>query len=452
MKVRFAFLAVLPLLQLMASGCSDREADSPPTRTAEATAQASAAASATRTQAKPSATGASTATTPPATASGPAEFDGSRALSHIERLATTIGPRVAGSAAETTAVAYIRDQFKASGYDVEIQEFSFEGDPFRPATVQAGGKTIDGYALSGSVGGTVSAASVFVGLGDAAGIGGQNLRGKVAVADRGTLRFGEKYDNVKASGAVALVILNNEDGDLLGNLFKPSDIPVVSLSGGAAGSVRAAAQAGGTISVKAPSAEVTKSLNVIARPAPGAKCLLVVGGHHDTVPGAPGAHDNASGTAETIELARAFAADGLDNGLCFATFGAEESGLHGSKALAAKLKAAGELPKIMVNLDTTGLGTRIDLIGSAELTKAALAVAQKLSIEAAITELGANFGSDHQSFSDVGVPVLFFATNDIGKLHTPGDTTATIQPQTLENSGDLAFAVIRQLLAQVARG
>lgn len=435
--------AALVLLVLAAAACSNREA-------ATAPANGSATASSTRSATEP-ATSTPTAT-PRRVAEGPAAFDGARALAHIEHLASVIGPRVSGTEGEDAAVAYIREQFEAAGYEVELFAFAFEADPFRSATLTAAGESIAAYAMTGSAGGQLTAQSAFVGLADEDGIAGRDLTGLIAVANRGTLRFSEKLANVEAAGAVALVVINNQEGDFVGNLAGPSRIPVVTVSDSAGAAVRAIAEAGGELSLDVPGGATTGSVNVVAR-APGSDaCTVLVGGHHDTVPGAPGAHDNASGVGAILELARAFAADGLDEGLCFVTFGGEESGLNGSRALARELSRDGKLPDYMVNIDANGVGGRVNLIGTAALTSRALEVAAGLGIGADVTRLGANFGSDHQSFEAEGVPVLFFTSDSIGKLHTPEDTFDTISAGVVEDGGDLAYAIIAELLDGIAGG
>ena len=125
---------------------------------------------------------------------------------------------------------------------------------------------------------------------------------------------------------------------------------------------------------------------------------ILVGGHHDTVPGSPGGNDNSSGTAHVIELARLLAADGLDEGLCFATFGAEELGLLGSDYLAGEWEELGVLPRFMVNLDVTGTGDVVAVIGTERLVDQALAIAVGLEVPAAESSLPPNAGSDHSSF------------------------------------------------------
>ncbi|MCS7131537.1 MAG: M28 family metallopeptidase, partial [Hadesarchaea archaeon] len=69
----------------------------------------------------------------------------------------------------------------------------------------------------------------------------------------------------------------------------------------------------------------------------------------------PGANDNASGVAVMLEVARV-AAEERPSGveLVFAALGAEEQGLHGSRALAATMHGG-----VALNLDTVGVGSRI---------------------------------------------------------------------------------------------
>jgi Zn-dependent M28 family amino/carboxypeptidase len=282
-------------------------------------------------------------------------------------------------------------------------------------------------------------------VGDQAGIAGQDLTGKVAVADRGSVRFGDKLDNVRAAGAAALVVVNNAPGSFSGVLGKIVEIPAVGVRQDAGDRVRDAARAGLALTVTVPAGTGGQGANVIARPRPEARCDILVGGHYDTVPAAPGANDNASGTANVIELARAFAAAGPRDGLCFAAFSGEESGLHGSRALAERLQSDGALPRYMVNLDVTGGGTGIEVIGSPEPSRVALDAAGRLNIPAGATRLPENFGSDHQSFERLGVPVVYLSSGDFSAMHTPDDTADRIDPATLDRIGDLAFATIEAL-------
>ncbi|MBK9344864.1 MAG: M28 family peptidase [Dehalococcoidia bacterium] len=241
---------------------------------------------------------------PTGSASGPAEHDGSRALSILQELAK--GPRVSGSPAEARAAEYISGLFRSYGYTTEVMSFEFEGDRFRAGEVRLDGQPSEALTLAGSPGGQVQASAVYVGLADAAGVSGKDLKGKVAVADRGTLNFFDKYTNARDAGAVGLILVNNRPGPFSGNLTTLASFPVVSVSQEAGAAIVDAARAGRTVAISAPpTTGLTVALNVIARPTTASECKVLVGGHFDSVPGAPGANDKASGVANVIELARA---------------------------------------------------------------------------------------------------------------------------------------------------
>lgn len=426
-----------------------------PVESNAAPAESTASATPTDQPAKPKPTAAPTATpgvaNPAGAATGPAEHDGERAMAHLNHLAAA--PRVSGTEGEGAAAGYIAEELRSYGYTTEIMQFEFDGDRFRAGTARVGNADFEALTLAGSPGGQVSAPAAYVGLADPAGIAGQDLTGKIAVAERGTLNFIDKYANVKAAGAVGLIVTNNRPGPFSGNLTTLSSFPVVAVSQEDGAAFLAAAKADQLVSIDAPpTVGLTKALNVIASPTPNLNCRVLVGGHFDTVPSAPGANDNASGSSNVLELARAFAADGLDNGLCFAFFGAEESGLYGSKALADRLKTQGKLPAYMVNLDVTGIGDDVEVIGSSELVRRAIDLARNIGVTAVQSQLPANAGSDHQSFQDAGVPTVFFTSGDFGTIHTPQDVAGDIDGKELDRVGDAAYAMIKSLFAEVAQG
>ena len=82
------------------------------------------------------------------------------------------------------------------------------------------------------------------------------------------------------------------------------------------------------LSLKARHESNLTSLNVIAKKKPknstGNEKAVVVSSHYDSVVGAPGANDNASGTGLVLELARAFQNVETDKEIRFIAFGSEE--------------------------------------------------------------------------------------------------------------------------------
>ncbi|MBD0335968.1 MAG: M20/M25/M40 family metallo-hydrolase [Cyanobacteria bacterium Co-bin13] len=81
---------------------------------------------------------------------------------------------------------------------------------------------------------------------------------------------------------------------------------------------------------------------------------ILVGAHYDTVPGSPGADDNASGLAVLLELARHFTAHPPRSPLHLVAFDLEEYGLAGSRAYAASLKQQGTRLRLMLSLEMLG--------------------------------------------------------------------------------------------------
>src|SRR5262245_48841771 len=83
--------------------------------------------------------------------------------------------------------------------------------------------------------------------------------------------------------------------------------------------------------------------NLVALPrcAPGTPATFIAA-HYDSVPGCPGADDNASGLAVMLECARAIAELAGETALGFIAFNAEEDGLLGSRDFVAR--GLGTLP------------------------------------------------------------------------------------------------------------
>jgi len=102
--------------------------------------------------------------------------------------------------------------------------------------------------------------------------------------------------------------------------------------------------------------EVTVPATSGAATEPG---CIVVGAHYDTVPGTPGADDNASGVAALIELVRQLGAERFERALRFVFFPNEEPPFFpdagmGSAAYAAQLRRAGIDVHVMISLEMLG--------------------------------------------------------------------------------------------------
>ena len=81
---------------------------------------------------------------------------------------------------------------------------------------------------------------------------------------------------------------------------------------------------------------------------------ILVGAHYDTIPGSPGADDNASGVAVLLELARYTSKHPPMHPLWCVAFDMEEYGLSGSQAYASELMTIGHPLRLMLSLEMLG--------------------------------------------------------------------------------------------------
>lgn len=90
--------------------------------------------------------------------------------------------------------------------------------------------------------------------------------------------------------------------------------------------------------------------------------VILIGAHYDTVPGSPGANDNASGVAALLEISRGFAQRAPARSVRFVAFVNEEApffhgGQMGSMVYAKAARARGDDIRLMVSLEMLGCFT-----------------------------------------------------------------------------------------------
>jgi Zn-dependent M28 family amino/carboxypeptidase len=177
-----------------------------------------------------------------------------------------------------------------------------------------------------------------------------------------------------------------------------------------------------------------------------------------------GAEDNASGVAVVLEIAFALASnsEALDRSVTLAFFGAEEQGLVGSRAFAAKPPVS---PMVaMVNIDMIGrdlidqagvgavkplfglddrraigvLGTKGRPVFATIVEDAASAEGMKAwapeDLPGPLTEWAERESKgrgDSFSFEAVGVPALFFGQGESDDYHKPTDTPDKLVPHAM---------------------
>jgi hypothetical protein len=175
-----------------------------------------------------------------------------------------------------------------------------------------------------------------------------------------------------------------------------------------------------------------------------------------------GADDNGSGTTAILELARRFAEmpDRQGRRLVFITFSGEELNLYGSAAYCKEPPFPLEMTAAMYNLDMVGRlrpdsetgKDRLLTEGSGTATPL-LPLVEKLSrkYDLKTVNKASGFGpSDHTSFCEKKVPVLFVWTDYHEDYHSPSDTADKINVPGLRKVVDFSEDAIAAL-AQMDR-
>ncbi|MBM3976177.1 MAG: M20/M25/M40 family metallo-hydrolase [Planctomycetes bacterium] len=171
--------------------------------------------------------------------------------------------------------------------------------------------------------------------------------------------------------------------------------------------------------------------------------VVIAGAHYDSINAggsalnAPGADDNASGTAALLEVARALKLGGAyEHTVRCVFFSGEELGLLGSAYNAQQAKLAGEQVLGMLNMDMVAFRLAGDAVdcdfttnaSSTSLTGFADAIsALHVPNWASWWDILDAGSSDHASYNNQGIPAAYFSEDlpdYFTQLHTLNDTVA----------------------------
>jgi Zn-dependent M28 family amino/carboxypeptidase len=221
-----------------------------------------------------------------------------------------------------------------------------------------------------------------------------------------------------------------------------------------------------TTKIKRTGINVKNVIGIMEGAGPLADEAIVIGAHYDHLGRGEsgslarskeihyGADDNASGSTAVMELARRFAAkkDYKGRKLIFMTFSAEESGLLGSAYYCREPVFPLEKTAAMVNLDMVGRlrDKKLILLGAQTAKEFEKIIEEsnvplKLNITAT-NSYGRYFAaSDHYSFFEKQIPVLFLFTDIHPEYHKPTDTWDTINIEGLRECCDLAEGMLDRL-------
>ena len=162
-----------------------------------------------------------------------------------------------------------------------------------------------------------------------------------------------------------------------------------------------------------------------------------------------GADDNASGTAMLISLAKQLKnRNDLKNNYLFIAFSAEELGLIGSRYFVNSEIFDSESINFMINLDMVGrLNEERELsiygVGTSSIFKQ---VVNSLNNNFKLKIISDGTGpSDHTSFYNKDIPVLFFNTGSHENYHRPSDDFDLINYEGISEISNYVIDIIDEL-------
>ena len=183
---------------------------------------------------------------------------------------------------------------------------------------------------------------------------------------------------------------------------------------------------------------------------------ILLGAHHDHIGSFTGegdtiyngADDNASGVSGILALARSLSGEraSLQRSVVFITFGAEEVGLLGSRAL-VNMQFIPQRVKYMINLDMIGRnpdkpvqviteGNAVDLRGIVESAN------EQSGLKLRFSNSKRSSDSDHYTFGKLGIPFLFFFTGVHEDYHGTEDHAEKLYYYRMKRILDLVREVI----------
>lgn len=411
---------------------------------------------------------------------------GSRIDAHLAMLCEEIGPRWSSSPAEWRTVNYIRQQLASYGVEkTTLEEYSLQSWQYDSASayVETPDHAIAILPFNRCPPVELAGPLVDAGYGTPRELDEPRARlpGAVAVVALGFEPFtppsplSERLTALAQAGAAAAVVVDRKDGGRKeyhsgGDWRLPgpdaNPLPAVTVSREDGVRLRKWARQGQTLHLRIASRFFTAPSYNVAGELTGARWPdqhLLLGGHHDTVYGAPGGNDNASGTIVVLETARVLAqlqaATGVRPGctIRFATYSAEEQTLQGSYAYVARHYGSSaeksSPPRLAINLDELAAGNMKGLVLAFPHLRRLVqrqfdAMGDGLQCHV-MAQLDAS--SDHYPFIRAGLDAAFlwrwrFAGRhpDSDFHHEPGDTADKVRPRELkEYAGQLARLLLR---------
>ena len=309
---------------------------------------------------------------------------------HVTELCDVIGPRWGGSPEDRLTAEYIRGQMEQAGLDrAEIERFTIETWDHGAVsiTLTKSNRVIASLPFLRCQPVDVTAPLVDAGHASAHEIEslGERVKGAVALTSISPEPFtsaeplSKRLSGLSDAGAACVIAIEpktvgrmeySSSDEWLNVGPRKDSVAVVKTSSEDGAYLQRVAPTTPTVRVSVDARYFdSDAYNTVAelKGAIHPERHRILAGHHDTVPGAPGGNDNASGTIGVMETARVMAALSRELGvrpgmsIRFATWSGEEQRLQGARAYVARHygEDAPELeakPLLNVNLDELSTG------------------------------------------------------------------------------------------------
>jgi aminopeptidase YwaD len=373
---------------------------------------------------------------------------------------------------EWQGAAYIASVLEDLKYEVELQPFPAPDQYVGTVELTSGARWQMNAAPNGPITGEefISGELIQVSSGSSPSHFPPETDGAIVLMESGSGNIW-RVGNAEDAGAIGVILFNpirypGEYGGAWVPHIEATDIPVLGATWNQGEVLEDMIEQGAVVTLKIQTEhhENLESVNVIGiKPAKNgdlAAGAILVTAHLDSVVGAPGANDNASGVGLALELARVLRDYNTDKELRFILFGSEEPGFVGSRYYVDELQPA-ELDRIVGVFNADMVATTdseseqlyaFTVDGLRNLvTDVAEAAGSRLGNSSLLpAEFG---GSDHVPFHNRGVPAAMFALGQNARLdaedvyHTFQDTVAeNISVERMQSALDIVGAAVFDLV------
>ena len=385
-----------------------------------------------------------------------ARLNAANSVQTVRHLAVDIGPRRSATPAELAGAEYLKGVLDTMGYETRLQSVPFTGTRNVAAVTSPNATLPNGpnWVMSASInarltadGPALEAPVVYANTGTADDFLAIDSTGKIVLMDQGTtaaLRGGQ-VARALADGAVGVVLGNtNANSAPTANLSLDPVAPTIPVAGGGRAHLdwMKGLLAAGPLTLRLatnsyvnyPRTNVIGIRKAVGDPTGTTAPIISIGAHIDSVLGAPGAHDDASGNGASMEIARVLSQLPLDKEVRVVGFGGEEDGLVGARFYVDSLSDAEEDRHVghwqMDMVATPYPPAEFWALTPDGTTNLVVDSAYAAAARAGFTGLQNCFlgQSDHQAFWDVGIPASLFIWLNYRKPALP--RTCTTPPFT----------------------